>query len=148
MPGSVATGWYMMYHGRPCLVTNNHVFGSEREASSATLQFAYNLNTIETRARPSEFFWTCRNLDATIVAIDNVPLTAAQIRPLEYLNGSDRAANVNTPVMIWGHPAGRPLEFSMRLFVQRDGDTFYYNSTSGPRCTSTSTVTRNGVTTT
>ncbi len=123
------------------LMTNNHVLGSETEASGSVAQFEYlttaggiTLEPRPFRLSPRTFFVTSKKLDFTLVAVEEVNAAGEQIAARGWcplIPGSGKAV-LGERVNIIQHPGGERMQIAVRDntvvavvddFLQYEADT-------------------------
>lgn len=117
------TGFWMMAPGQStdCIMTNNHVLGDEGMAESATVCFGYRTEgnagisvKLNPRASNGGLFYTNKDLDFTLVAIDKGCLAELRRASSEQKWGpllpASNQFQEGDIIYIKGHPFGKPLE--------------------------------------
>ena len=94
------------------LMTNNHVLGSKNEARDSVAEFGFEpgRETIVVPIQPNRLFMTHKELDFTIVACDEGPLSELPRIPLLR---SPATVTRHERVNIIQHPSGRPKEVAL-----------------------------------
>jgi endonuclease G len=100
------------------LMTNNHVFESIHDAQKANAYFKYEdgvsgevIEPLERKVNPDKFFYSNKDLDVAIVAIDQMPGEEFGYLPL--LKSPDKVG-LYKRVNIIQHPKGRRKELSLQ----------------------------------
>lgn len=136
------------------LITNNHVFGKASEAQNCLVNFFYETNQkdhsinegISFILKPDVFFYTCKELDFSLVYVDERPLSGTnplssiQFLPLIETKGK---VKLKSKLSIIQHPGGGVKKYAMDENVitgidESSGTLFYSTDTqqgsSGSPC--------------
>lgn len=139
--GSFGTG-FLISPG--VLITNNHVLGDEATAVRARAQFCYELDLsdaelppVDYRLRPDELFFTHKQLDYTVVAVERtsqggvVPLSDFGCLPLVEATGKISEGEWLTVIQ---HPDGARKQICVRenQFLKRGPDFIWYSTDTKP----------------
>ncbi|WP_428675146.1 DNA/RNA non-specific endonuclease [Reyranella sp.] len=126
------------------LITNNHVLPDAASAAQARAQFSYELDLSDTergpvnyRVLPDELFFTQKNLDFTIVAVeatsaDNATaLSTFGCLPLVETTGKVSEGEWLTIIQ---HADGARKQVCVRenQFIKRDNDVLWYSTDTNP----------------
>jgi len=126
------------------LLTNNHVLKNEEEASTAAIEFNYELDitgrprqTTRFELVPVNFFITNRELDFTIVAINSKPLTGkGELKDYGFhrLNRDLGKINPGEFMTIIQHPSGQPKQIALRenQLIEIKEQVLLYGSDTAP----------------